>query len=117
MTSREAFEAWVEDHAAKNWPSSGGPLGYYAAAWVGWQARDAEIAELRAALAELVALKDLKERAESLGYGGFFGMVSAVGFQMEPSYDEAMALMDDYARRKPLARAAARAALDAQRKI
>jgi len=41
MTSREAFEKWVEDHAAKNWPSSGGPLGYYAAAWVGWQARDA----------------------------------------------------------------------------
>jgi hypothetical protein len=72
-----------------------------------WQARDAEIAALRAALAELVALKDLKDEMDRL--------VSEAASPDE--WDKVGILEDEYIRRRPLAWDAARAAIDAQRKL
>jgi hypothetical protein len=102
MTSREAFEAWyVEGAAVKGFGSRDCAL-----QWDAWQARDAEIAALRAALVELVALKDLKDEELRLR-------------QRRPVREIAQcdAMQEVYRRRKPLAWAAARAAIDEQRKL
>lgn len=66
----------------------------------------AEPAE-RVALAELVALKDLNERIKTLANAGYEGTLTGG----EPSWPEHDSLLDEYMRRKPIAWAAARAAL------
>lgn len=89
--------------------------------------KDALIAELRAellrvrtvqqqsaaveALRELVALKNLKDRIASLSFVGFVGHATCEGITFGPDFTEWRRLEAEYARRKSLAWAAARAAL------
>lgn len=65
------------------------------------------MSDIRKALEELVALKDLKDKAER----GVTVMGDAAARGMCASFDEQAAGLGEYERRKPLAWAAARAAL------